>query len=30
LLFAGDELERIRDHPMAAWKMLQHERNKGK
>ena len=25
-LFDGDELERIRDHPMAAWKMQPHER----
>jgi hypothetical protein len=30
LLFAGDELERIREHPMAAWKMRQHKRSREK
>ena len=27
LLFVGAELERVRDHPMVAWKMRNYERN---
>jgi hypothetical protein len=30
LLFTGDALERIRNHPMAAWKMLHHEKSREK
>jgi hypothetical protein len=30
LLFTGDALERVRNHPMAAWKMQHHEKSREK